>query len=213
MNDKVPNDIYFKIPNIVREQISASIVALDSSKAIGIDGIEPRIIIFVANLLSLSIDALLNKSFATGKFPDKLKLAKVVPIHKSSSKSDPFNYRPISILPTIFKIQSGFRQKHSRQTALIKLIDQWISGIDKGDTIGSMFIDFRNAFDLVAHQILIQKLAAYRLSNSSLRWFISYLESRQQTIQYERQGMATTQIYNPASHRDQYWSRRYFSYL
>ena len=65
-----------------------------------------------------------------------------------------------------------------------------MAGIDKGDTIGSMFIDFRKAFDLVDHKILNQKLAAYRLSRSSLLWFISYLESRQQTIQYDR-GMTT----------------------
>ena len=49
-----------------------------------------------------------------------------------------------------------------------------------------MFIDLWKAFDLVDHKILIQKLAAYRLSHSSLLWFISYLESRQQTIQYDR---------------------------
>ena len=90
----------------------------------------------------------------------------------------------------IHESQSGFRQKHSCQTALIILIDQWMAGIDKGDTIGSMFVDFRKAFDLVDHKILIQKLAAYILSNASLRWFISYLESRQQTIQYDR-GIAT----------------------
>ena len=212
VNDKVPNGVYFQIPNITQEQVSASIMALDSSKAIGLDGIGPRIIKSVANILSLSIAALINKSIATGKFPDKLKLAKVFPIHKSGSKSDPCNYRPISILPTISKIfekhvnkhlmaymnkyniihesQSGFRRKHSCQTALVKLIDQWMAGIDKGDTIGSMFIDFRKAFDLVDHKILIQKLAAYILSRSSLIWFISYLESRQQTIQYDK-GMTT----------------------
>ena len=77
-------------------------------------------------------------------------------------------------------IHESFRRKHSCLTALVKLIDQWMAGIDKGDTIGSMFIDFRKAFDLVDHKILIQKLAAYRLSRSSLIWLISYLESRQQ---------------------------------
>ena len=98
VNDKVPNGIYFQIPNITPEQVSASIMALDSSKAIGLDGIGPRIIKSVANILSLSIAALINKSNTTGKFPDKLKFAKVFPIHKSDSKSDPCNYRPISIL-------------------------------------------------------------------------------------------------------------------
>ena len=98
VNDKVPNGIYFQIPNITPEQVSASIMALDSSKAIGLDGIEPRIIKSVANILSLSIAALINKSNTTGKFQDKLKFAKVFPIHKSDSKSDSCNYRPIAIL-------------------------------------------------------------------------------------------------------------------
>ena len=79
-----------------------------------------------------------------------------------------------------------------------------MAGIDKGDTIGSMFID------LVDHRILIQTLAAYRLSRSSLLWFISYLESRQQTIQYDR-GM--TKYIIRLFHRAQYWNQRYFSYL
>ena len=75
VNDKVPNGIYFQIPNITPEQVSASIMALDSSKAIGLDGVGPRIIKSVANILSLSIAALINKSNTTGKFPDKLKFA------------------------------------------------------------------------------------------------------------------------------------------
>ena len=61
--------------------------------------------------------------------------------------------------------------------------------IDKGDIIGSLFLDFRKAFDLVNHNILIKKLSIYKVSNSSLQWFISYLESRQQTID-SGQGMS-----------------------
>ena len=56
--------------------------------------------------------------------------------------------------------------------------------IDKGDIVGSIFIDFRKAFDLVDHKTLIRKLSTYKCSQSSLQWFISYLESRQQTIDY-----------------------------
>ena len=44
----------------------------------------------------------------------------------------------------IHKNQSGFRPtKHSCQTALIKLIDQWMSCISKGDIVGTLFLDFR----------------------------------------------------------------------
>ena len=53
--------------------------------------------------------------------------------------------------------QSGFRPKHSCQTALIKLIDQWKECIDKGDIVDTLFIDFRKAFDVVDHNILLRK--------------------------------------------------------
>ena len=193
------------------QQVSCIISALDPSKAIVLDGLGPRVIKLVGHILSPSIAALINKSILTGMFPDQLKLAKVFPIHKNGSKSDPANYRPISILPIISKIferhvnkhlmaylnkyslihetQSGFRQKHSCQTALVKLIDQWMACIDKGDIIGSLFLDFRKAFNLVNHNILIKKLSIYKVSNSSLQRFISYLESRQQTID-SGQGMS-----------------------
>ena len=138
------------------------------------------------------------------KFPDQLKMAKLYPLHKGGSKSDPANYRPISILPTISKFfekhinkhlvaflnkykvihanQSGFRQKHSCQTDLVKLFDQWMACIDRGDIVGSVFLDFRKAFDLVDHSILIDKLSLYKCQGPDLNLISSYLQSRQQVI-------------------------------
>ena len=82
----------------------------------------------------------------------------------------------------IHESQSGFRQKHSCQTALIKLIDQLMSSIDKGDLVGSLFIDFRNAFDVVDYEILMKRLAIYKLSETSITWFKSYLSQRKQAV-------------------------------
>ena len=52
----------------------------------------------------------------------------------------------------------------------------------KGDTVGALFIDFRKAFDLVDHNILNNKLSAYKFNNMYHKMFTSYLESRQQAI-------------------------------
>lgn len=78
--------------------------------------------------------------------------------------------------------QSGFRQKQSCQTALVKLIDQWMTCIDKGDLVGTVFLDFRKAFDLVDHSILIEKLALYKCNTTSLTLLSSYLHSRKQVV-------------------------------
>ena len=49
--------------------------------------------------------------------------------------------------------------------------------------VGALFIDFRKAFDLVDHSILLNKLALYKLNPSAIQWFKSYLCSRQQVIE------------------------------
>lgn len=89
---------------------------------------------------------LINLSLRTGVFPDKLKIAKVVPIYKSGDASNFSNYRPVSVLPVLSKIyekvvyarvlkhldnnniiynnQFGFRNKHSTSHAVIHLIDK-----------------------------------------------------------------------------------------
>lgn len=45
-----------------------------------------------------------NKSFQTDIFPNKMKMAKVVPIHKNGDKHMLSNFRPVSMLPQFHKI-------------------------------------------------------------------------------------------------------------
>ena len=185
-NNKVPTDTFFKIPLITTSQVAEFIRKLDPGKSTGLDGVGPRILKMACDIISPSIAALINKSITS-------KQAKVYPIFKNGSKDDPSNYRPISLLPTISKFfekhvnshlmgylnkhklihecQSRFRQKHSCNTALNKLIDKWMASIDKGDIIGTSFIDFRKAFDMVDHSLLMKILAHYWLSITSLNWF------------------------------------------
>ena len=204
VNSRVPSHIHFKVPFIKTQQVSEFLHALDPSKATGIDGLIPGILKMAADVLAPSITALINKSIETATFLSHLKVAKIFQIYKSGTKADPTNYRPISILPTFSKIfekhinkhlisflnkynlihenQSGFSPKHSCQTALIKLIDQWMACIDKGDIIGTLFLDFRKAFDLVDHSILLSKLSTYKFSDATHKLLASYLHNRQQVM-------------------------------
>ena len=102
-------------------------------------------------------------------FPDKLKLAKVIPIYKTGDKKNMNNYRPISILSffskmfekimhnyvmdfmseheVIFKYQFGFRQKHSTQQAVISLVNNITSSLDAKDIVIGVFLDLKKAFE------------------------------------------------------------------
>ena len=53
--------------------------------------------------LSSSITLIINQSLNTGIFPERLKIAKVIPIYKKDDVKMFENYRPISILPGISK--------------------------------------------------------------------------------------------------------------
>ena len=66
-----------------------------------------------------------------------------------------------------------------------------MASIDKGDIIGTLFIDLRKAFDMVDHSLLMKNLAHYRLSFTSLNWFQSYLITRVQSIKSD-DGMSET---------------------
>ncbi len=80
--------------------------------------------------------------------------------------------------------QSGFRQGHSCQTALTKLIDEWLKYLDNGEIVGTVFLDFSKAFDLINHAILLEKLKFYHIGKHIIDWIKSYLSDRQQEVQY-----------------------------
>ena len=61
---------------------------------------------------------------------------------------------------------------------MIKLINDWLSHIDKGNIVGAIFFDLKKAFHVVDHEMLLQKLALYGIRGTSLRWFESYLSNR-----------------------------------
>ena len=62
------------------------------------------------------------------------------------------------------------------------MISKWLESINKGSLIGTVMIDFKKAFDLVDHNVLLKKLKHYKLSHEALTWFASYLGKRKQKV-------------------------------
>jgi hypothetical protein len=108
------------------------------------------------------------------------------------------NYRPVSHLSTVSKVferifytrlsffitqqkilyqlQFGFREGHSTDMAILKLLERIIDSLDKGDYAATIFLDFSKAFDTVNHNILLQKLEHYGIRGIANRWVESYLQ-------------------------------------
>ena len=179
----------FSIPPITEADVVGYLLKIDSNKSTGVDGISSRMLKLAAPIIAPSITKLINLSFSLNVFPSRWKTAKVTPIFKSGDPTDVTNYRPISVLPILSKIaerhvhnalysflcendliyirQSGFRSKHSTETALIKIIDDLLFNLDN---------------DRVSGMVLLKKLEVYGISRDSLRWFTSYLKDRRQLV-------------------------------
>lgn len=146
-----------------------------------------------------------NLSFQLGKFPAKMKVAKVIPLYKTGDKHLFTNYRPVSILPQFSKIleklfterldnfiethklldesQYGFRTNRSTSLALMELIEEITNCIDTKKYVLGIFIDLKKAFDTINHDILIHKLERYGIRGVGLNWVSSYLRSRKQFVE------------------------------
>lgn len=141
---------------------------------------------------------IINSKSLTGiKFPSKLKLADISPIHKKLETISKGNYRPISVLPVVTKIFErimdkqtnsylekylspylcGYRKGYSCQHALLIMIERWKACLDKGGFAGGVLMDLSKAFDTINHKLLIAKLSAYGFDLKSLEIIYDYLSS------------------------------------
>lgn len=150
---------------------------------------------------------LVNASFSSQTFPQKLKESIVFPkLKKPNSDKENFkNYRPVSNVPFLSKImekivdqqleeyfqennlheiyQSGYKKLHSVETVLLKITnDIYLSKENKKYT-ALCLIDLSAAFDTIDHTILLEILRKkLKLKEPVLNWLKSFLTNRQQSV-------------------------------
>ena len=173
---------------------------LDENKAAGLDNVSNKFLKDGTIVLAKPISQICNSSIKYSIFPSDCKIAKLKPLFKKGSKTDPKNYRPISVLPLvskkiekvihdqtqrfldkndkIYRYQTGFRKFFSTDSCLSYLNNKIATGVKSVLYTGMILIDLRKAFDTVNHDILLKKMEFIGFSEETTKWFKSYLSNR-----------------------------------
>ena len=94
----------FHLASVSENSILTILKATQASKVAGIDNLSGRFLKNGAKVLSKPISDLCNLSITSEKFPDICKVAKLKPLYKKGSLTEPCNYRPISLLPLLSEV-------------------------------------------------------------------------------------------------------------
>ena len=202
LSPRIPRSIFISPTDSY--EIKDIISNLDDTKSSGPSPIPTKLLKLAADELSTQLADICNMSFLEGSFPDKNKIAEVIPIHKKGSTEDTNNYRPISLLSIFSKImeklmatrlrdyldllsiiypkQFGFRPGFSTSHSLVDITETIRGTLEKKKYGCGIFIDLKKAFDTVNHKILLQKLEHYGIRGNTLLWFKSYLTNRKQYV-------------------------------
>ena len=199
------DDIHVVPYQVSRDSVFVKLSSLNSRKATGPDGIPAWLIKENADLLADPISEIINCSFCECRLPPVWKTADIVPIPKQKPVQEVNkDLRPISLTPVLAKVaeefvveehvrpavvkkikghQFGCIPKSSTTQALLSMVHSWTKHTDgTGATVRVVLFDYKKAFDLIDHQILVSKLTALDLSYPILCWIIDFLKNRKQRV-------------------------------
>ena len=151
------------------------------------DDVSGRFLKYGADALAIPITQICNLSHS----PKDCKIAKLKPLYKKSAKTDPKNFRLISLLPIaskmfeevihdqtmeylidnniLYKHQSCFRKNHSTDTSLLYSTNNLLEGFYSGLLTGMILFNLQKAFDTINHDIVLRKMASLGFSNQPLQ--------------------------------------------
>ena len=206
---QAPEVNFDKIPTIPDIEVTSPgirklLEKIDPHKAIGPDKIPGQFLKLCAAEMADILTTLFNASLSQGVVPPDWKTANIVPLFKKGDKSNPANYRPISLTSLTCKIlehvvfsnfmshfekfsilddaQHGFRKNRSCVSQLITTLDDFANTLKNQHQTDAILLDFSKAFDKVDHLGLLSKLETYGIRGPLLEWTSSFLIGRKQSV-------------------------------
>ena len=197
-------DVHIRNIEISAEMVQKKLEKLNRFKSSGPDNIHSHVLRETAIPISIPLSIIFRESLEAGETPDDWRKANVTPIFKKGDRTDPANYRPVSLTSQVCKVlesiirdqlfdhlksndllseeQHGFREGRSCLTNLLTTLEDWTTYIDEGDCVDVAYLDFRKAFDLVSHKHLLLKLEKHGITGQIGQWIKAFLEHRKQRV-------------------------------
>ena len=194
------NNFCFKL--LSRTSVQSVLEKLNVRKASGYDSISPKILRLASSGLAESLTKLFNECIRKGEWPEAWKRGEWNPVHKKCDRFDERNYRPITLLSVVDKVYesmmstqvnnhydcmldpslSAYRKKHSCETTLLRLTEDWKLAVDCDQFIGILSTDMSKAFDSLHPSLMLNKLKAYGFSEEALNLMRSYFTNRRNRV-------------------------------
>jgi Reverse transcriptase (RNA-dependent DNA polymerase)/Endonuclease-reverse transcriptase len=191
-------------------QVVKKIKALKPASAPGPDGLGSLLLRELVDQVAIPLTKIFRKSLDSGDVPADWRRANVTPIFKKGSKTDPANYRPVSLTSISCKLlesivrdhlvdhmmendlieesQHGFVKGRSCATNLIEFFDHISEILDSGGVADSIFLDFAKAFDKVPKKRLLEKMRSIGIGGKVLAWVSNWLTDRKQRVVIDGEG-------------------------
>ena len=183
----------------------SKIIQKFKNKTSTINNIPISVIKKISPFISSLLAELFNESIQVGVFPSKLKLGRVIPLHKNGSTTSLKNYRPITTLSVFSKIfeklvhvrmtsfinrfniiksnQFGFQKNKCTSDAILEFLENVYESFDENNYYLAIYLDFSKAFDTISHDILLNKLDFLGFRGPINAWIRSFLTDRHQYVE------------------------------
>ena len=188
--------------SITEHKITKELKHLKPTTSSGPSGFSNCFLKDFGNELAFPLKLVFTNSIVNGIIPNDWKVANVTPIFKKGSKSDPGNYRPVSLTCVVGKLlerlikseivnhiesnklirdtQHGFRPGLSCTSNLLNFLELATKAVDEGNAFDIIYFDFSKAFDKVPRERLLSKLKAFGIVGHILTWIRNWLTGRRQ---------------------------------
>ena len=204
-NNKIPENYPISehtMPKIkfTSRNVRKTLQNLKEGKANGPDNIPAIVLKTCAQELAPVLTKLFKLSLKSTSFPSSWKHARVCPVPKKGSSSNPANYRPIALTSLLSKTmesiinqqilkhlesnclisdhQYGFRKARSTGDLLSYVTHMWHSALESFGETRVVALDISKAFDKVWHKGLLAKLPMYGINSELISWIENFLLDR-----------------------------------